>query len=222
MLESRIVSSAQLSRTTGAHSASRFIDSIRTWKSDSNAIPWFNPFQSTRNLGSVNDLHAFPNYQNRRRLYCGASSNLVYSLDHSKLKNMQNDHRLHKNSGPGWKTPMNSGFKLTFMTMLALTTVWSCGLSSCAGDAAISKDSGQLSPTVIKNSILRYGNYCGPGPAEVSPENDCKAVQGLPTVDAVDRQDSLAANRTVCRDCRDLPLLLNRELIVTHPCRTPH
>jgi hypothetical protein len=120
----------------------------------------------------------------------GTSSKSIHSLDHSKSQT-KSDHRLHETFCPGWQAPINARFKFAFLTMLALTTVWSSGLDSCADDATISKDPGQ--PAVIKNSILRYGNYCGPGPAEVSPANDCNAVQGLPTVDAVDRQESLAA-----------------------------
>ena len=39
----------------------------------------------------------------------------------------------------------------------------------------------------INNNMLRYGNYCGPGPEGVSSENGCAALKELPAVDGVDR-----------------------------------
>jgi hypothetical protein len=40
----------------------------------------------------------------------------------------------------------------------------------------------------INNNMLRYGNYCGPGPEGVSIANGCAALNDLPAVDSVDRQ----------------------------------
>ena len=40
---------------------------------------------------------------------------------------------------------------------------------------------------VINNNLLRYGNYCGPGPDELCPGNGCRTLPTLPPVDAVDR-----------------------------------
>jgi hypothetical protein len=132
-----------------------------------------------------------------RRLYCGASPEPVYAFHHEKWP-LKSVNQWHETTYPGWKARTNADFKCIIMTLLALATVWSSGRIAYADDLVDLKAPGQISTSVIKNSILRYGNYCGPGPAEVSPANDCNAVQGLPTVDDVDRQVTLHTDCTVC------------------------
>ncbi len=183
MLEFHASSSLALqsSRTVRIQLASQFAKKV-CGESDSNVI------------NCCQRWHAVTGLENYHRLYCRAKEP-INALDHVDSQKSGNQ-QLNKNSDPGWQTSTNTRLKCTFMTLLALTTVWSNGPISCADDSIMLKNSGQIPPTVITNSILRYGNYCGPGPAEVSSANDCSAVQGLPTVDAVDRQAPLDLAQT--------------------------
>lgn len=84
---------------------------------------------------------------------------------------------------------------------LAVLTVALVQNMLCApANADVTGDQPREVPVIINNKPLRYGNYCGPGPAEVNPTQGCRMLPSLPAADFVD-EGCLLHDQAYC-NCR--------------------
>eukprot|EP00287_Rhodomonas_sp_CCMP768_P014314 CAMPEP_0196752646 /NCGR_PEP_ID=MMETSP1091-20130531/87778_1 /TAXON_ID=302021 /ORGANISM="Rhodomonas sp., Strain CCMP768" /LENGTH=242 /DNA_ID=CAMNT_0042100621 /DNA_START=1 /DNA_END=725 /DNA_ORIENTATION=- len=79
---------------------------------------------------------------------------------------------------------------IVLVMVATLSQSFSCRASWAQTQTPAESSSSQSTETaeVIHNKPLRYGNYCGPGPGELNPEQGCRMLPHLPAADKIDRE----------------------------------